>query len=226
MDEQVKLDNNLITQEFICKKGEARMLGNLLRHLTIASSPCWRPIAISLDKEGTNVLHSSGDVIQSMLEIRQTLSDLQFEVDCDDSDKIIIERYTFGKELNSNDLTQGRVKCLTPNVPIINMLSEGITEICIYYRKGYGVCNLEQNQNFLQKGEKINNLGNISVLSSVHTENDKFTFVVEENSLDTEKLIVGMNNKYNTLTEESCKKILKNTIESAIGTLQSMLQSI
>lgn len=226
MSEEVKLDSNLITQEFVCKKGEARMLGNLLRHLTIASSPCWRPIAISLEKEGTNVLHSSGDVIQSMLEITQALSTSQFEVECDNESKIVMERYSFEKELNTNNLTQGRVKCLTSNEPIINMLSDGITEMCVYYRKGYGICSLDQNQNFLQKGEKINTLGNITVISSVHTENDKFTFVVEENSLDTEKLIVGMNNKYNSLNEESCRKVLKDTIESAIDTLQSMLQAL
>ncbi|WP_394862056.1 hypothetical protein [Paraclostridium bifermentans] len=227
MTESVKLDSNLIQEEFICRKGEARMLGNLLRHLTIASSPCWRPIAISLDKEGTNVLHSSGDVVQSMLEIRQSFVDLQFEVNCDDDDtKIVMETYTFGKELNSNDLSKGRVKCITPNVPIINMLSEGENTITVYFRNGYGVCTLDQNQNFLQKGEKINTLGNINVIPSVHTENDKFTFVVEENSLDTEKLIVGINNKYNTMTTEGCKEVLSKTLNRAIETLQSMVGQI
>lgn len=223
---KVQLADNLIKREFICKKGQARMLGHVLRTLTVASAPSWRPIAIDLDKPGTNVLHSSGDVIQSMLDIRQGFRNLQFDIVGDTTSDIVIETYKFTGALTSDNLNTDRVKCLTPGVNLINMLNENEVTIKVYFRKAYGVCDLEDNQNAIQKGEKINTLGNISVFASVHTENDQFTFVVEDNSLDTEKLIIGMNNKYNTMDEAQCNKVLNETIANAITTLESMQSSL
>lgn len=219
---KVELADNLIRREFICKKGQARMLGHLLRTLTVASSPSWRPIAIDLDKPGTNVLHSSGDVIQSMLDVRQAFAGLQFDIVGDTTSDIVIETYRFSGVLMSDDLNTNRVKCLTPGVNIINMLNDSEVTIKVYFRKAYGSCDLEENQNAIQKGEQINTLGNINVIASVHTENDQFTYVVEDNSLDTEKLIVGLNNKYNTMDEAKCDKLLNEILSSAIDTLQNM----
>ncbi len=199
-----------------CNKGEGQVFGNLLRKFALMRLPSWRPIAFRIEREGTNILHSSPDILQSMLEFAQELSELQFE--CESNDDVVQEIYTFQGSLSSSDLTKGSVKCLTDGVPLLDLMGTTGLTVKLIFRKTYGICSANQNLNFLQEKQIIGDNSEIKVISSIHSEISKFFYKVEETTLDKENLIIDINNNYDNLDEvNSLKSVLAMLTNSIIN---------
>lgn len=205
-----------------CNKGEGNIIGNMLRKYSLMRLPSWRPIAFKVEKEGTNILHSSPDMLQSMIEFSQNLSELQFESVAGSRVGDLVEQHlTFAGELNSNDLTSEQITCKTADVALLNSVSNSSTNISVYYRHGFGVNTINQNLMFLQEKGLVVDNSEIKVISSIHSEVTKFTYEIEPLALDKENLVIAMDNNYGNLNASETLKEVVSLASERLNTIKS-----
>lgn len=200
-----------------CNKGEGKVIGNLIRKYALMRLPSWRPIAFRIEREGTNILHSSPEILQSMLEFSQELSELQFS--CDSNLDVVQEVYTFNGSLTSDNLQGSSVKCLTSGVHLLDLINDSSLTITIYFRNGYGINDINQNLSFLQEKQIVADNSEIKVIPSIHSEVTQFFYRIEETTLDKENLILELNNNYDNLDEVK-------TLTQALATITQRIISI
>lgn len=205
-----------------CNKGEGSIIGNMLRKYSLMRLPSWRPIAFRVEKEGTNILHSSPDMLQSMIEFSQNLSELQFEAPAGSRCGDLIEQHlTFSSELNSNDLSTNSIVCKTENVALLNTITSGSTNISVYYRHAYGVSTINQNLMFLQEKGLVVDNSEIKVISSIHSEVTKFTYDIEPSALDKENLVIKMDNNFGNLEAKETLSEVINLASERLNTIKA-----
>lgn len=204
----------------ICKKGQGIALGQLLRQLAYSSIVCWRPIAFSIDRKVTSILHSEGDVVQDMVEFSQNLASLQFVGDENSTNDLEIQEYKFNGTLTSNALANGgKIKCITPDVTVLSVLNNAEASVTIYFRRAYGVQTINQNASFLAERDFVGR--DIKVISSTHTILSSFVSEVTEHSLDEDRLTIKMTSK-----SRDCKEILKESIQLAVESLNTLYKQL
>ena len=203
--------------KIVLPKGEGQPIGQFLRQLALTKLPSWRPIAYSLNVSNTNALHSSGNIVQSMLDFSSNLSLLEYQSDAKGS--IITEQYTFSGALTSDDLKGKRIKCVTPGVKLIDNLSNEPVTLQIYFRYGYGKYNPSQNLAFIQDAFLFK--PDMKILSSLHSPLSTFTFKVNELNLDEEELVMNITGK-----QDNSLECLKETVKVGIEQLNQIAKII
>ena len=197
-----------------CMKGEGTPVGQFLRQLALTRLTSWRPIGFRLCKDNTNVLHSSGDIIPSMIDLANTLSLMRFVSDREDN-SAIEETYTFNKVLNSEDMQGNSIKCITKSKQVLTSISNETITLKVYYRYGYGKYSTSQNLVFLQSTGKYRN--DVKVIPSMHSPIDAFSFKTEEVNLDEEDLVFKISANTNNELE-----LLLEVVNIGIGRLNDI----
>ena len=198
-------------------KGEGQPIGQFLRQLGLTKLSSWRPIAYSLNISDTNALHSSGNIVQSMLDFSSNLSLLEYSSDVKGT--ILSEQYTFNGSLTSDDLKGKKISCVTKGVKLLDNLSKETVTLQVYYRYGYGKYNTSQNLAFIQDACLFKQ--DLKILSSLHSPLATFTFKVNELDLDEEELIMTITGK-----QDNAIECLKETINVGIEQLSSISKII
>lgn len=204
-----------------CNKGEGAVLGNLFRKYTLMRLPSWRPIAFRIEREGTNILHSSPEILQSMLEFSQDLSELQFT--CSEEGDMVQETYAFKGSLKSDDLNGNHIKCLTEGIPLLDLLNDSPLTITVYFRNGYGINDINQNLSFLQEKQIVADNSEIKIIPSIHSEVTKFFYEIEETTLDKENLILHLDNDFGNINEVETLSVVMANIAKRIISVNSQL---
>lgn len=201
-----------------CKKGEGTAVGQFMRQLALTRLTSWRPIGFRLCKDNTNVLHSSGDIIPSMIDLANSLSLMKYVSDREDG-TAIEETYTFTKVLNSDDMQGNSIKCITKGKQVLNSISNDSIILKVYFRYGYGKYNTSQNLAYLQSTGKYRT--DVKVMPSMHSPIDAFTFRTDEVNLDEEDLIFKIcANTHNEL------ELLKKVTDIGISRLNDIKSKI
>lgn len=211
---------NKQTFSVVCKKGQGNAIGNMLRTLAYTRIPCWRPIAYSIDKKVTNILHSEDTILQDMLEFSSNLSKLNFSCTKEIGSDYVVEHYNFVEEFTSSHIQKGSyITCDQADMPLLNSIKHETVGISIYYRKAHGVHTVDDNLNFLSsKGESRRE---IKTMSSSHTVLKTFYYDVTDKNLDEEILNITISS--DTIEE---KELLFESAKASLTTLTNFIKNL
>lgn len=204
-----------------CEKGEAIPLGNLLRKYTLARLTSWRPIAFSLGTENSNILSAGNEIVESMLEFSQKLSELEFE--CTATGDVAKVEIDFSGRLMSDDLRSDLVTCKTSGVPLLTSLDSRSIPVTIFLRKELGSSTTNNNLTFLQEKGIVQDDSNIKVMASVHHHVTRFGFTTEQTSFDKENLVLSIGNDFNSVNSKEVLLEVINKIEGVLSSIKGQL---
>ncbi|GAA0101680.1 hypothetical protein UT300012_23950 [Paraclostridium bifermentans] len=215
------VEEKVITLE--CNKGEGEILGNLLRKYALNRLPSWRPIAFKLETDDSNILSAGDEIVESMVEFRQNLSELEFEVNAPEETDLTSIEVELNGRLMSDDLKSSGVTCKTLGVPLLTALNSRSTPVKIYLRKETGTSSSGDNLTFLQERGVYSDDSKITFIPSIHSLVTQFGFKVEQSNFDKEKLVLTMGNDFNSVNTVEVLKGVIERVEVSIATIKSQI---
>jgi DNA-directed RNA polymerase alpha subunit len=167
-------------------KGTALPIGNALRHIAMSRLPCWRPIAIGLNRN-FNTIHASSNIVEDTFRIASSFSKFQYSLKTQTSATFLKEKFTFYSRFTKDDFKSEFFNVIGgENIPLITCLDSEKVELTIIYRFGVGSYSTMDNSQFILDNGDIPE--HYFVMSSRHTEISKFSFDVVEDSTFSENL--------------------------------------
>lgn len=216
------VESKVITLE--CNRGEGEILGNLLRKFALCRFPSWAPIAFKLATDDSNILSAGDEIVESMVEFRQNLSELEFAVsNTDENCELVNIEISFKGRLMSDDLKGDGVACKTLGVPLLTSLTGREISLVVYFRKETGTSSSTDNLTFLQERGVFHDDSNIIFISSSHCLVSQFGFKVEQSTFDKEKLVLTMGNDFNSINPSEIVQEVVSRLEKSIAEIKAQV---
>lgn len=194
--------------------GEGITIGNSLRQIALTRTKSIRPIAYSFDIPN-NILYSESYILEDMIEFATNLASLTFKPSSDRSDDLIVEQYTFARELYSEKLSSNKIIVKQTGVKLLTSLEDKTILLKVYYLNSSGERTDKDNREYLANSGLM--IPGLKILASRHSDLDIFTFDVQRKNKDEETLLLHVKSK----VEDEASIIL-----SSIALLRNSLDKI